>query len=184
LKRDLADGKRFDYIKTFKEMDEASVRANSTTHRTGRYVTQLSQFIQYFNRNQILIINSESLFSNSTIHMESIRNFLNLPRYKPWEGKFPREEHIGYATQVDLIDCVLKHIPALDCDFRDLLGQYYYPYNKNLDNWIMKTPNRSKDELPFNTFGEDHKKVACVEDARELFEKILKKDTKRSCLSK
>jgi len=190
LKRDLADGRRFDYIKTFKEMDEAAVKANSTAHRTGRYVTQLSQFIQYFNRNQILIINSDSLFSNSTQHMESIRNFLNLPKYKPWEtGKFPKEEPYLYAMQLNLIECVLKHVPALDCDFRDLLGQYYHPYNKKLDEWIDKTTNRSKEELHFPTFGQDHKKLDCVADARALYEKILSKERERdskqrSCISK
>ena len=183
LKRDLADGKRFDYVKTFKEIDEAAVRANSTTHRSGRYITQLSQFTQYFDRNQILIINSQSLFLNSSLHMESIRNFLDLPRFKPWEGKFPKEEHIGYTSQLGLVDCVLKHIPALDCDFRDLLGEYYVPYNKDLDNWLAKTPNKSLAELPFDTFGEEHRKINCVKDARQEFQKILKKDRTLSCTS-
>ena len=166
-----------------KEIDEAAVRANSTTHRSGRYITQLSQFTQYFDRNQILIINSQSLFLNSSLYMESIRNFLNLPRYKPWEGKFPKEEHIGYTSQLGLVDCVLKHIPELDCDFRDLLGQYYLPYNKDLDNWLAKTPNKSAAELPFSTFGDDHRKIDCVKDARQEFQKILKKDRTLSCTS-
>ena len=181
IKRDLADGIKFDIIKTFKEIDEASVLANSTTHRSGRYITQLSIFTKYFNRNQILILNSQSLFTNSSVYMESIRKFLNLPKYKPWEGKFPKEEHIGYTTKVGLLECITKHIPALDCDFRDLLGRYYQPYNTNLYNWIQKTPNKSKEEPTFNSFGDDYTKINCVSNSRELFDKILKKDTSKSC---
>ena len=60
---------------------------------------------------------------------------------------------------------------------------YYVPYNKDLDNWLAKTPNKSLAELPFDTFGEEHRKINCVKDARQEFQKILKKDRTLSCTS-
>jgi hypothetical protein len=73
----LLAGTKFEEIDTLMEIDRKGLsEAITHIHRAGRYVEQLSEFLQYFQRDQILVLASDSIFKNSSKLMDSVAGFL------------------------------------------------------------------------------------------------------------
>jgi len=73
-----------------------------------------------------------------------------------------------------LVSCIVKHVPALDCSFRDKLGKYYDTYNKRLYQWMNDTKaDANVNEIKFLPFEDWSTTVPCVPDARALFNDVL-----------
>lgn len=177
---ELAEGMKFTSLKTFQELDE---RNDHLHNRYGRYVEQVKDLTKYFARNQILILNSESVFKNSTKNMEIIAKFLGINFIEEWREPFPHDDHLEYPRFHGIITCVLNHVPALGCPFRDELGQYYERYNEMFYQWMRDTRQEASIyEPPFEVFGQKYKNVPCIADARAAMdEQIDKSRDKKSC---
>ena len=181
----------FKTMQTFKEMWSADIEAvkNGEKERSsipndiaGDYITQLEQFMVYFRRDQLLILNSEMVFTNTPQAMEAIRQFLGLNEYESWNTTpFPHEEHVEMAEMVDP-QCVYLHTPPLDCDFRDDLAVHYSSTNQALTDWIVRTQSQAHPAEPtFIPFGEQYQNITCVDDARAYLDQIIEKDEKDTC---
>ena len=115
-------------LKTFKEewYDEIQAVKDGSKEREdvpndigGDYLMQIKEFMKYFRRDQIFIINSNYAFKQTADAMEKIRVFLELDPYQPWETEpFPHDDHLGSTLNSDNPECVLSHVPLMDCDFR------------------------------------------------------------------
>jgi len=182
----LGNGIKFNLIETFAEADAKrnSKERDSHIHRSGRYVEQLEHFIRNFKRDQILIISSDAVFKNSSAVMDSVSGFLGVKKIDAWNGPFPHDDHLGRAEWRNMVDCIVSHIPKLDCKLRDELAEYYQPWNTELELWMEKTkPDASKWEPTFIPFGDSWKNIKCVDDARKEFDAIIyKKPSQLSCL--
>lgn len=171
----LAAGTKFDEIRTFMEIDHEGLSERIThIHRSGRYVEQLAAYMKYFKRDQLLIISSTAIFQNSSKVMDSVAKFLDIEKIDKWNGPFPHDDHLGESKFIGLVDCVVNHIPSLDCQFKEELGKYYQPYNEKLYKWLEDTKNvTSKWEPDFVKFGDTWSNVACVKNSREAYNKII-----------
>jgi len=182
----------FAKLQTFKEMWAADIAAvkNGEKDRSsipndiaGDYITQLEEFTKYFRRDQLLVLNSDAVFSGTAAAMEAVRQFLDVDACEAWKTEpFPHEEHVEMAeTAVDPA-CVYRHTPPLDCDFRDALAEHYAATNQALADWLAHTrPQAHPAEPPFEPFGEQYRDVACVDDARAYLDGVIAEDTKDTC---
>ena len=169
----------FSTIETLKEGD---MHHSRHIRRSGRYIEQLTNVTRYFRRDQLFVISSGMLFRNTSVVMSSLAKFLEIEDIPKWREPLPHDDHLGKKMWVDIVDCMLAHIPKLDCTFRDELGAYYRPYNAQLYAWINATrPFASPYEPPFLEFGDDYKKLSCVEDARKDFNELVKREGKVRC---
>ena len=177
---ELAEGMKFSNIKTFQELDAKNQQLHN---RYGRYVEQMKDLTKYFARNQVLVLNSESVFKNSTHNMEIIAKFLGVQFIEEWKQPFPHDDHLEYPRFKGIITCVLNHVPELGCPFRDELGQYYEKYNEQLYQWLRNTRQEASMYEPlFDVFGQKYKSIPCVENARKAFDEVLaKNEDKKSC---
>lgn len=181
----LGNGIKFSQVQTFAEADAKrdTKERDAHIHRSGRYIEQLQHFIRNFRRDQILIISSQAVFQNSSSVMDSVSGFLGINKIDKWNGPFPHDNHLDKYEWRSIIDCIVSHIPKLDCKMRDELAAYYKPWNTLLQQWMITTKvNASKWEPPFLPFKDSYKNISCVSNAREEFEEILKKNPKQlSC---
>ena len=89
--------------------------------RRGLYLEQLRRWEQHFPRSQMLVLQSERLFSDPASVMDSVHAFLGLPahrldRYPPfYEGNYSR---------------------AMEPELRGLLAAYFEPHNRALFRWL------------------------------------------------
>ena len=171
----LAAGTKFIDMDTFMEADHKGLSEKIThIHRAGRYVDQLSSYMKYFKRDQLLVLSSSAIFKNSSKVMDSVAKFLDIEKIDKWNGPFPHDDHLGESKFIGLVDCVVNHIPSLDCQFKEELGKYYQPYNEKLYKWLEDTKNvTSKWEPDFVKFGDTWSNVACVKNSREAYNKII-----------
>lgn len=80
--------------------------------------------------------------------MEIVSNFLGIEMIADWKVKpFPRDDHLQSGRLSDAAECATTHVPPLDCDYKEELGEYYKPYNEALYKFLAKT--RTKFEPPF-----------------------------------
>ena len=86
----------------------------------GFYVEQLPVWFELFSKNQILIISSEDLASNTKNVINNIFQFLNLPKYE-----IPNIEKVN----------VSKH-SKMNSDTRKRLIAFFKPYNKQLYEFL------------------------------------------------
>ena len=106
-----------------------------------------------------------------------LSQFLELPQHDSLTKQLPRDDHLRHFYNEggeDLVSCIVKHVPALDCAFRDKLGKYYDTYNKRLYQWMNDTkPDANVNEIKFLPFEDWSTTVPCVPDARALFNDVL-----------
>jgi len=171
----LASGALFTDMKTLGE--EESQKENVHIHRSGRYVEQLEMFVQYFKRNQILVLNSGTVFKNSTRVMEVVSEFLGLQFIDVWKESFPHDDHLSGKKFQGILDCTISHIPQFDCHHRDEMAQYYEPWNQRLYDFMKKTKSQAFPEEPdFPSFGDEWKKIKCINDSRGSYNTLLAQD--------
>jgi len=82
----------------------------------GVYAEQICRWLQYFRREQFLILSSEVFFKNPGAAYRRVLKFLGFP---DWEPAAYRAEHVG-------------KYPALSSDTRDRLTAYYAMHNRTL----------------------------------------------------
>jgi Sulfotransferase domain len=175
VRTDLRVGLKFSDVKTIQELYKGS----SSDHRKGRYLEQLEAFVKYFRRNQILIISSVAIFQNTQEIVEKIRAFIDVPRDESFTKPLPHDAHLGRIEKEGLAECVIDHIPQLDCSVRDRMGAYYEPLNLKLYEWIEATKGDADPNEPaFWPLFDSYNALSCVNDSRAVFNKVLEKDKK------
>jgi hypothetical protein len=92
----------------------------------GIYVTQLKRWLQYFKREQLLILNSEEFYENTPTVFSEVIKFLGLQEWMPDTFK-PYNAGGEY--------------PEIDSSVRERLMTYYAPYNQQLYALIGRTYN-------------------------------------------
>lgn len=94
----------------------------------GFYAEQLSIWFELFSKNQILIVSSEKLLSDTKNTMNDIFQFLNLPQFE-----IPNTEKVNVSPP-----------SKMNPDTRKLLIDYFKPYNKILYEFLNMTFNWDK----------------------------------------
>ena len=182
-------GAAFTSTKTFGECFRG--RSNESTfdplnsphcHVRGDYLRQLQVFTRFFRRDQVLVLNSNLLFSNSPLLMPAVAQFLGVKLSTLWTPPFPRFDHIDQHIKSPA--CVLRAVPELDCATRDQLAAFYRPKNMALEEWINRTQAQGlapRAEPPFASFGDQHLDLPCVPDARAALDKVVANSKRTSC---
>jgi len=152
-------------------------------HARGDYLRQLQVFTRYFRRDQVLVLNSKLLFSNSPLLMPAIASFLGVKMSSLWRPPFPRLDHIDQHIRSPA--CVLRVVPELDCHTRDHLAAYYRPKNLALEAWINRTQAEGlapRAEPSFGGFAlDEHLALPCVQDARASLDRVIASSKRTSC---
>ena len=178
IRADLHSGQRYEGVKTLKEMNEDSNWQNGDGQdtRRGRYVEQLDNFLKYFSRNQIMVISSAAIFKDSVEILERIRKFVGAQPDPSLSQQLPHIEHAS-QTGIAFELCALRHIPQLDCSYRDKMGAYYTPYNEKLYSWMESTKaDADPNEPEFSPLFEDYKTTQCAKDSRAEYNTFLGKE--------
>jgi len=119
----LADGNNFTLIETMYERYDDTGHNNNDY--SGKYVEQLDFITKFFNRSQLLVLNSEDLFYNSTRVMRSIQRFLKIDYYHPWYTlPFPHDDHLSIHANV--LNCVVSHVPPIGIIYISLFHTFHY----------------------------------------------------------
>jgi hypothetical protein len=88
----------------------------------GFYVEQLPMWFELFSKNQILIISSEELASNTKNTMNDIFKFLNLPEYE--------------IPNIDKVN--VSKYSQMNPETRKILIDFFKPYNEQLYNFLNR----------------------------------------------
>jgi hypothetical protein len=89
--------------------------------RRGRYVEQLRHWAKYYDRSQLLVLQSERLFRNPAAATLAIHEFLGL---RPVTGQHHKTFLQG------------KYDQDMPSDVRKKLVTYFEPYNRKLYEWL------------------------------------------------
>ncbi|UCD30635.1 MAG: sulfotransferase domain-containing protein [Planctomycetota bacterium] len=89
----------------------------------GIYADQLTRWFEYFPREQILILSSEDLRTDTSGVFKAVQDFLGLPHWEPPAFK----KHLSR-----------KYTKKLDAETRKRLVKYFIPHNKRLYNLLGK----------------------------------------------
>lgn len=100
------------------EIQSGKIRLDPGYVRRGLYHEQLLQYFEFFERTQILIIDSRELKNNTSCVIEQVIHFLGLPEYRH-QGEWPPFLVGKYKTP----------IPSAAAR---LLREFYKPYNEKL----------------------------------------------------
>ena len=110
---------------TYKSKSDISFNYNHYSYLTrGRYIEQLKRWFKYFPKKQVLIIKSEDLFKTPQVIMNSVYEFLNIPKIKNREFKkiFTHEyDKIKSETKIYL----KKHFKPYNEQLYEYLGINY-----------------------------------------------------------
>ncbi len=88
--------------------------------RRGIYIDQLQVWSSFFQREQMLVLKSENLFSGTTDALERMLNFLGIPHWAPETYSIPnKREYSGVSPYT-----------------RQRLDEYYKPYNRRLYEYL------------------------------------------------
>lgn len=88
------------------------------------------------------------------------------------------DDHLGLMKKDGRAECITAHVPTLDCWVRNAMGLYYEPYNQALYSWINETkPLADPNEPPFWPTFDNYQSLACVNDSRLDFDKVLYVDS-------
>ncbi len=87
---------------------------------TGLYIYQVKIWLELFNREQILILKSEDFYSKPAETMEKVYNLLGLPNYPL--AQYPKINKGSYN-------------PAEE-EIRNILRNYFEPYNRELEEYL------------------------------------------------
>lgn len=114
-----------DYIDIYTtRKDTIKNYCNFSYKRKGIYVEQLQWIYNYFNKNQVLIVESERLFSRSDETIHGVTEFLGL---RPLSfSSYPAKG----VSKLDL---------SLNARTRDKLGKYFSDHNQSLFSLIGKS---------------------------------------------
>jgi Sulfotransferase domain len=160
-----------------KTRDKSAQGAFDKTFR-GQYVDQIKAILKYFKRNQVFVLSTDMLVSNTTQVVQAILRFLRVPDNSSLHGALPHDDHTHAILKLggqSLVDCVASHVPPTDCAFRDSLGAYYEPYNKKLYRFLRDTRSDADPNEPhFPASFASYKSLPCVKDAREKYNSIMK----------
>ena len=85
----------------------------------GIYVDQLQTWLEFFDREQMLVLKSEDMFSNTSDTLKRVLNFLNLPDWEPDTLPVSETLNEGRYAPID---------PATQQRLRD----YFEPHNQRL----------------------------------------------------
>ena len=181
LREELYLGKSFDKVHT---MQEIRVKEGRFIYG-GQYQSQLTHMLEVFRRDQILVLSTTALISNTTAIVEHIRQFLGIPMHSSLAQPLPHNDHVqqflNRGGSKELVQCIVSHVPALDCTERDNAALYYDPQNEALYAWLAETRNKaSKYEPTFLTPFEDHQLIPCVANARQAYDDIVAHDSGES----
>jgi hypothetical protein len=101
-------------------------RYNSKAHRRhsylarGIYINQLENWLQHFDRDQLLVIKSEDYFAAPGATLKQVLKFLELPQ---WESPHFAKRNVGsYAP--------------IDAGLRARLAAYFAPHNTRLNDFL------------------------------------------------
>lgn len=138
----------------------------------GGYALRLKQFLEYFRRDQILILSDEDLFKYTTMTMRAIQKFLGLEWNNYWYvHKFPYDDHWGHPRFKGKVECCKQMVPELGCRFRNASALHFEPYNQQLME-MVNVSNKSPFEPPFRGFRNLSYKVECTnENPREAYDR-------------
>ena len=89
--------------------------------KRGIYVDSLKRWLKYFNKNQFLIIKNEELGKDPQKILDSICNFLEIPKFE----KFNWEKSM-----------IGKYNSKMNLKTREFLIEYYRPHNKKLSELL------------------------------------------------
>jgi len=171
-------------FRTIQTIKEGDAQHSRHIKRSGRYVDQLKNITTYFRRDQIFVLASDYLFHNTTDVMVRLGKFLDVEFVNKWTTSLPHDNHLGRKEWAGIVDCIVSHVPKLDCSHRDVLGEFYKPYNAALYSWLNQTrAQASPYEPPFPPFG-DYKRIPCVADARKEFDELIKDNLEGICSNK
>ena len=107
-------------------MDYASQFYKSKAYkRRGHYAEQLARYFQYFNRDQILVLNSDDLYANPLETINEVCRFLNIRMVNKGDIDF-----IPHNPS--------KHKANVSKKTKDELSAYFAPHNKKLYQLIGK----------------------------------------------
>jgi len=180
LREQLYLGAGFEYTKTLQEL---RVKDDIFMYG-GQYAPQLRHVVEVFRRDQVLVLSTAMLVANTTYVVKRILRFLGLPPALDstvLRNPLPHNDHVEQLRERSgspaLVDCVVRHVPALDCAERDYMAKYYEPRNADLYKWIRSTRAEAHPMEPaFPPFDDPAKTVACVDDARAVYDAVVQKD--------
>jgi hypothetical protein len=174
----LAEGLSFSKIQTCEERQ----KSNGYPFYIGGYAEQLKLFLQYFRRDQILILSDEELFRDHHKAMNSIQKFLGLNwNYWWYRHPFPHDDHWGHPRFKGKIQCCKDYVPQLGCQFRNATALRFKGYNEDLLKLVNVT-TKNRFEPLFKGFGDLAYKVACVNsDPREVYSKKIANGKRIQC---
>jgi hypothetical protein len=147
----------------------------------GEYALQIREFLKYFNRSQLMILNSEFVIRHHNEALFAIADFVNLEVNHEMiafdSAKYPHTDHDIKGS------CIHQHVPKLDCSFRDRLASYYRPWNEELMKLLNETRSSApKSEPPFAPFQpNEYQNVPCVQDARKELNEVIRTVNKDRC---
>lgn len=172
----LADGLKIAEVQTMKERD-------SIFHPGFDDAESLSLFLKYFRRDQIMVLNAEMMFKQTTTVMGAIAAFLNISYIPVWNGPFPHDDHHQHPRYRNILKCCQNFVPDLDCSFVGPLMDRYTPINNRLYSILNETrPMTFAKEPIFPLFNDTKtRSIACVPDARAILNAKIEKSNKKSC---
>ncbi|MBS4203244.1 sulfotransferase domain-containing protein [Lederbergia citrea] len=92
---------------------------NRTYLARGNYVDQLKRWMDFFPREQFLILESENYYRNPRIGINQVCQFLDLPE---WNFEYTKEASHPY--------------PKMEEHMRERLIKYFKPYNEKLEDYL------------------------------------------------
>ncbi len=93
----------------------------------GLYVYWLKEWLRYFPREQILIIKSEDLFTQTSLVMKQVFDFLNIPNHS--SSEYPNTLKGRYSSMSESL--------------RHSLNEYFKPHNQKLEDFLCRDLNWS-----------------------------------------
>jgi hypothetical protein len=180
IRTELEGGKLFTDIKTMSERSKND-GSDQNMHIMNSYVHQLKKFAAVFKRNQIMVLSSADVFQNTASVMDRIRKFIDVPAHKAFDGKIPHDDHLDKSIKKGkaFVQCIVDHVPQLDCSERDRLGTYYEPYNQELYQFLKNDGVAGKadpNEPPFWPVFDTYKALPCSDNSRKELNEIIKED--------
>ena len=88
----------------------------------GLYIYKIQQWFEYFNRNQMLILQSETLYENPRETMMQVWDFLGL--FPHVSDEYLPHNHIDY--------------PAINPSLREILQTFFVPHNQMLESSLSR----------------------------------------------
>jgi hypothetical protein len=144
------------------------------------YYNYLSTFLKAFRRDQILLLSFDYVAKNNKLTMMAIAKFLNVPFIEEWGYPLPDEDHLSQYG--DKVDCVLSHVPPVECSLRNTMRDIYKPMNEKLYKLLEDTKHqRHMAEPDFLEFMDPNVTTPCVDDPRTIYNELISTDKIGHC---